>query len=51
MANSYSCLISLVERVDKMNQGMGRGKAISTAIIENLNLFLRESMQYLVKKS
>ena len=39
------------EKVDKVIQEMGIGKTISTALIENLNSFLRDSIQYLVRRT
>ena len=39
------------EKVDKVIQEMGIGKTISTALIENLNSFLRDFIQYLVRRT
>ena len=39
------------EKVDKVIQELGVGKTISTALIENLNSFLRDSIQYLVRRT
>jgi len=37
--------------IEKIIQELGIGKTISTALIENLNSFIRDSVQYLVRRS
>ena len=43
------CLVSAVKRVDKVIQGIGYRKYKHGTRIESLNLFLRDSIQYLVR--